>query len=44
MAIFGQNQAFLVSLAVSFEVEGRMIARNVPLDEVVHPRTKFFSG
>ena len=42
--VFGQNQAFLVSLAVSFEVERRMIAQNDPLDEAVHPRTKFSFG
>ena len=32
-------------LAVSFEVEGRMIAQNDPLDEAVHSRAKiFFQG
>ena len=33
----------LVSLAVSFEVERRMIAQNDPFDEAVHPRRKLFS-
>ena len=33
MAILGQNLAFWVSLTVSFEVEGRMIAHNNTLDE-----------
>ena len=41
MAILGQNQAFLVSLAVSFEVESLMIAQNDPLDKAVHPRIIF---
>ena len=35
--------AHLVSLAVSFEVERRMIAQNDTLDEAVHPRVKLFS-
>ena len=41
---FHRKSSFLVSLAVSFEVEKRMIAQNDPLDEAVHPRTKFFFG
>ena len=36
--------AHLGILAVSFEVEERMKAQNDPLDEAVHPRTKFFFG
>ena len=39
---FRQNQAFLVSLVVSFEVERRMIAQNGPLDEANNPRTEIF--
>ena len=34
--------AHLVSLAVSFEVEGLMIAQKFRLDEAVHPLAKIY--
>ena len=40
----GHGFAHLVSTATVFEVEGRMMAQNDPLDEAVHPRAKIFVG
>ena len=42
-AFLRENSTFLVSLAIPFEVEGRMITQNDPLDEPdrTHPQKNF---